>query len=58
MPLLLGTHQQYYGSQSFTGTGSQTAFVLTFPSNQTGSNTNPTMPVSSGEFTMLVVLLI
>ena len=54
MPLLLGTHQQYYGSQSFTGTGSQTAFVLTFPSNQTGSNTNPTMPVSSGEFTISV----
>ena len=54
MPLLLGTHQQYYGSQSFTGNGSQTAFVLTFPSNDIGSNTNPTMPLSSGEFTIYV----
>ena len=47
MPLLIGTQQQYYGSETFTGDGSATSFTLTFPSAVVGSNTNPTMPFLS-----------
>ena len=35
MPLFEGTQQQYYGSESFIASAGQTAFVLTFPANQT-----------------------
>ncbi len=54
MPLFEGTQQQYYGSQSFTASNNQTAFVLTFPNNDTIQNTLGTMPVSAGEFTVSV----
>lgn len=54
MPLFEGTQQQYYGSQSFTATSGQTAYVLTFPSNQTLLNNLATMPVSSGDFNVSV----
>lgn len=54
MPLLIGTQQQYYGSETFTGDGSATSFTLTFPSAVVGSNTNPTMPLTSGEFVVTV----
>ena len=50
MPLFEGTQQQYYGSQSFIATSGQTAFVLTFPDNQTLLNnlaTCQTLLVSS-----------
>jgi len=54
MPLLLGTQQQYYGSESFTATAGQTAFVLTFPKDNIGVNNNPTMPLLSSEFSVAV----
>ncbi len=54
MPLFEGTQQQYYGSQSFIATSGQTAFVLTFPDNQTLLNNLATMPDSSGEFNVTI----
>lgn len=54
MPLFQGTQQQYYGQQSFTATAGQTAFILTFPADQTLLNNLATMPVSSGDFTVSI----
>ena len=54
MPLLLGTQQQYYGSESFTATAGQTAFVLTFPEDNVGVNNNPTMPLLASEFSVAI----
>tara|TARA_X000001382_G_C3159955_1_gene175875 strand:- start:91 stop:1191 length:1101 start_codon:yes stop_codon:yes gene_type:complete len=54
MPLFEGTQQQYYGSQSFIATSGQTAFVLTFPDNQTLLNSLATMPDSAGEFNVTI----
>ena len=54
MPLFEGTQQQYYGSQSFIATNGQTAFVLTFPSNQTLLNNLATMPTAVGDFNVTV----
>ena len=54
MPLFEGTQQQYYGSQSFIATSGQTAFVLTFPDNQTLLNNLATMPDSAGQFNVTI----
>ena len=54
MPLFEGTQQQYYGSESFIASAGQTAFVLTFPANQTLLNNLATMPTSAGEFNVTI----
>ena len=54
MPLFTGTQQQYYGSQSFSGTGGAGPFTLTFPNNQVGSASNQTMPTSASDFNVTV----
>jgi hypothetical protein len=54
MPLFEGTQQQYYGSESFIASAGQTAFVLTFPDNQTLLNSLATMPESAGEFNVTI----
>ena len=54
MPLFEGTQQQYYGSQSFTATGGQTDFVLTFPENETLLNNLATMPNAQGQIAITV----
>lgn len=54
MPLFQGTQQQYYGQQSFTASANQTAFVLTFPADQTLLNNLATMPVTAGDFTVSI----
>lgn len=54
MPLFQGTQQQYYGQQSFTASAGQTAFVLTFPADQTLLNNLATMPVAAGDFTVSI----
>ena len=54
MPLFEGTQQQYYGSESFTATGGQTAFVLTFPDNETLLNNLATMPDTTGAFNVTI----
>jgi len=54
MPLFQGTQQQYYGSQSFTATGGQTDFVLTFPENETLLNSLATMPTAQGQIVVTV----
>ena len=54
MPLFEGTQQQYYGSQSFSGTGGAGPFTLTFPNNQIGSASGQTMPTSASAFNVTV----
>jgi len=54
MPLFEGTQQQYYGSESFTATGGQTAFPLTFPDNETLLNNLATMPDATGAFNVTI----
>ena len=54
MPLFEGTQQQYYGTQTFTQSGSNSnpTYTLSFPVDNTVMNTLGTMPTSSGEFTV------
>lgn len=54
MPLFQGTQQQYYGSQSFTASGGQVDFVLTFPENETLLNNLATMPDAAGELSVTI----
>jgi len=54
MPLFEGTQQQYYGSESFTAAGGQTAFPLTFPDNETLLNNLATMPDTAGAFNVTI----
>ncbi len=54
MPLFEGTQQQYYGTQTFTQSGSNSnpTYTLSFPVDNTVMNALGTMPTSSGEFTV------
>ena len=54
MPLFEGTQQQYYGTQTFTqsGTASNPTYTLSFPVDSTVMNMLGTMPTSSGQFTV------